>query len=533
MSSESGTSQPSKPRPQEVIVSEPNIHNGKASTSVSDSEDMKVTHSVSWLTCQVIFTAALGGFLYGFSANAIAGTLAQPSFIAKFLTTADANARTDGLLGGFLAGCMVGSIGQVPISKRFGRRICNAVAAVIVIIAGAIQAGSVHIAMLLAARVVCGIGAGMVLANSPVYMCEVAPPHARGWLVGMQGIGIITAYIMCASLNLAFSFVEGAYQWRLIFVVLTGVAILHLASLTTLPESPRWLMEKGREDEAREVLVRLHRTKTDPDAVLAHAEVAQIKAQVETEKSLPSGFIYIFSNKHTLKRAYCSIILWVMGQGTGITAIANLIPTIMGGLGFGVTLQLALGVVWTACLVIACAFNVFLLDRVGRVKLLAIGGIGCAAIISVMGALVKFYLGSDNTHGLNATVATYFIFGAFFAATIESTSYVYGSEIWPTHLRSEGSTLAYASFFGNSIAYSSPVSVGLANIGWKFYMIFVAVTTVSAIAIWFTFPETMGLPLEEINGKFGEKVEIDLKTAVIVEKEHESGLVREAISDEK
>lgn len=63
---------------------------------------------------------------------------------------------------------------------------------------------------------------------------------------------------------------------------------------------------------------------------------------------------------------------------------------------------------------------------------IVIGGLGCAAIISVMAALVKFYLGSDNVHGLNATVAIYFIFGAFFAATIESTSYVYGSEIWPT-----------------------------------------------------------------------------------------------------
>jgi hypothetical protein len=106
----------------------------------------------------------------------------------------------------------------------------------------------------------------------------------------------------------------------------------------------------------------------------------------------------------------------------------------------------------------------------------------------------------------------------------------------PLDLRSEGATLVFASFFGNSIAYSAPVNVGLQSIGWKFYMIFVAVTTISTTAIWFTFPEvclgrfqnhdadltssqTMGLPLEEINAKFGEKVEIDLKSAVAQEKE--------------
>ncbi|SCO54119.1 probable glucose facilitated diffusion protein [Fusarium fujikuroi] len=465
-----------------------------------------VTHSVSWITYQVIFAAALGGFLYGFSANAIAGTLAQTSFIAKFLTTADAAQRTDGLLGGcstrFLAGAMVGSVGQAPLLKHYGRRVCNAAAAIVVTISGALQASSVNIAMLLTFRVICGIGAGVVFANSPVYMSEVAPPHARGALVGIQGVGVVSAYIICAIFNLGFSFVHSAIQWRLIFVVLMGFGVVHLASLYFLPESPRWLMEHGRDEEAKGILLRLHKTKADPKGLLAHAEAAQIKAQVETEKQLPSGFWYIFTTPHLLKRAYCSILLWVMAQGTGITAIANLIPVLMGGLGFGVTLQLALGVAWTVVLVVGCGFNILLLDRVGRVKLL------------------KFYLGTDYSPGLNAAVAIYFLFGVFFTTTIEFTAYAYGSEIWPTHLRSEGSSLAFASFFGNAIAYSAPVTLGLKNIGWKFYMIFVVVTVVSTIAIWFTFPETQGLPLEEINLLFGEKVEVDLKSAVVAEAEH-------------
>ncbi|KAK7419305.1 hypothetical protein QQX98_003457 [Neonectria punicea] len=454
----------------------------KAETPPLDTnEALLVTHSVSWVTYQVIFTAALGGYLYGFSANAIAGTLAQPSFIAKFLTAEDAAARTDGLLGGFLAGCMVGSLAQAPISKRFGRRPCNAIAAGIVILSGALQAASVHYAMFLIFRIICGIGAGMVLANSPVYMSEVAPPHARGSLVGMQGVGIVSAYICCAVFNLAFNFVDSAVQWRLIFVMLTAMGGIHLASLYLLPESPRWLMEQRREEEAIDVLLKLHKTKSDPKGLLAHAEAAQIKAQVETEKQLPGGFRHIFTTRHLLKRAYCSILLWVMAQGTGITAIANLIPVLMG----------------------------------------VAGGFGSAIILSIMAALQRFYLGSDDTAGLNAAVAIYFIFGAFFTSTIECTAYVYGSEIWPTHLRSEGSTLVFASFFGNSIAYSSPVTVGLNNIGWRFYMIFVAVTVTSTVAIWFTFPETNGLPLEEINAKFGEKVEFDLKSAVMAEVEQE------------
>ncbi|TVY16997.1 High-affinity glucose transporter [Lachnellula arida] len=455
----------------------------------SESQSVHIPRHTSFVNIVVVVTACLGGFLYGFSANTISGTLAQTTFIARFLSGSNATQITDGLLGGFLGGAMIGSLVQAPIANKFGRKIANACASITVIVSAALQAGSVSIDMFLTARVLCGIGAGMVLANTPVYMSEVSPPHNRGLLVGLQGVGIVTAYIVASLCALAFSFVKSAIQWRLNFIVLAGIACIHLGSLYFLPESPRWLMEKGRDEDAKKVLQYLHNTKDDPDATLAQAEAVQIKAQVETEKLLPKGFIYIFSTPHLRKRAFCSILLWIMGQGTGITAIANLVPTFMAGLGFGTTVQLGLGVVW----------SVF------------IGGIGSAAILSVMAALVKYYLGSTDKAGTNALVALYFIFGAFFTSTVECTSYVYGSEIWPTHLRSEGSTLAYASFFGNAIAYSAPVSVALKTIGWEFYMILVSVTVVSAIGIFFYFPETMGLSLEEINHTFGDKVEVELK----------------------
>ncbi|KAL4745340.1 hypothetical protein BDW72DRAFT_208286 [Aspergillus terricola var. indicus] len=462
----------------------------------------------------VIVTSCLGGFTYGFAANALSGTLSQTTFIAKFLNTPNSTSIQDGLLSGFLGGAFVGAILQAPLSTKFGRRIANMAASVIVIISGALQAGSVNIKMFVVARVLCGIGAGMVFANTPVYMSEVSPPHTRGMLVGLNGVGTVAAYIFCAICALAFSFVTSDIQWRLVFIVLTGIGVLHLISLFFIPESPRWLTEKGRDDEAMAVLEYLHATKNDTRATFAHAEAQQIKAQVEFERNTPRGYMHILRTPSYRKRAFCSILLWVMGQGTGITAIANLIPTLMGTLGFGTTMQLGLGVVWTVCAVIGCGINVLLLDRVGRVKLLVAGGFGSAALIAIMGVLEKYYLNSTYHPGVNAAVAFYFIFGAYFTSTIECTAYVYGSEIWPTHMRSEGSTIAFASFFGNAVAYTAPVTMALATIGWKYYMVFVAVTVVSTVMIIFYFPETMGLSLEEINSKFGDKVELELKDAL-------------------
>ncbi|KAK9774387.1 hypothetical protein SCAR479_08992 [Seiridium cardinale] len=108
--------------------------------------------------------------------------------------------------------------------------------------------------------------------------------------------------------------------------------------------------------------------------------------------------------------------------------------------------------------------NVVLLDRVGRVRLLIIGGIGSAVILRLIAALIKTYLGTDHFAGIDVTVAFYFIFGSFFASIIY-----------------EGSTIANASFFGNAIAYSASVFVALNSIGWKFYLEFVAVTFASTL----------------------------------------------------
>ncbi|QSZ32164.1 hypothetical protein DSL72_001735 [Monilinia vaccinii-corymbosi] len=209
-------------------------------------------------------------------------------------------------------------------------------------------------------------------------------------------------------------------------------------------ESPRWLLEKGRDAEAKKALKYLHRTTADPSRPLARAETVQIKAQVETERALPKGFIYVFSTPRLRKRAFIYIVFWAMRQVIGITAVANLITTSMTGLGFGTVVQLDLSIFWSVCAVLGYGIDIVLLDP--------IGGFGMAAILSTMATLAKYYL-------------------------------------------CEGSTITYLSFFGNAIAYSAPVSLGLHNIGWRFYMI-------------------MGLTLDEIKVTFGDKVELELKDAL-------------------
>lgn len=319
----------------------------------------------------------------------IAGSFGEPTFIEKFLSGPDASARTDGIIGGFvfpkvvciqsanyvhpssfLGGAIIGSVVQSLISSAWGRRAATGVAAFLFILGNSLDAGAVHISMFIVGRVIAGVAGGMTISNCPVYMSEISPPHTRGLLVGLQGVCIVWAYIICSALALGFSFVTYEYQWRLNYIVHVAFSVLLLVSIFFLPESPRWLAEQGRFEEAAAILQRLHKTKSDPNGKIANAEMVQIKAQVELEQHLPHGYLHILKSPSLRKRFICTALVWTMGQSTGINVIATLTPTLFASLGFDTTLQLGLSVVWTVCLQVGCIINVSLLDRVGRKSLL-------------------------------------------------------------------------------------------------------------------------------------------------------------------
>ncbi|EXJ63253.1 uncharacterized protein A1O5_11574 [Cladophialophora psammophila CBS 110553] len=481
---------------------------------MSPTTDFGDTHApvkphTTWINILTVLAASTASFTFGYSNNAIAGTIAQSSFVEYFLAK-DSTSRVGGMLGAFFGGGFMGSIIQSPVSSRFGRRPCNMAAAVIVMIAAALQAGSVHISMFLVARVLNGIGAGMIIANTPVYMSEIAPAHTRGLLVSFQGISITGAYIVSSVFALAFHFVDHSYQWRLQFVVLTSVALLLVVTMYFIPESPRWLMDNGKADAAWTVLQKLHKSKRDPTGRLARMEYIQIKAQIEEEKSLPSGYWYILKNPHMRRRAVCGAIVWIMGQSTGIVVIANFAPQLFAGLGFSNVFQLGLSVVWVTICAIGTWLSGLLIERIGRVKQLALGGYLCSACLIIEAVLQKYYIGTSNTAGLKAATAMYFVFVFIFGLLIECPGYTYIVEIWPTHLRSEGATIGFVSFFLMTILYNSPAAEAFATIGWRYYFVMIAVCIVSNTFLAWYCPETTGLTLEEIAAKFGDHVAVEI-----------------------
>lgn len=319
---------------------------------------------------KVVLGIALATSIYGYASNVMAGSFAQTTFITYFLPPDKAAAYQGALVGIYYAGGFCGAFFQQPVSDRWGRRAAMASGSFIVCISGALSAGSVHLAMLLISRFFSGIGGSMVLTVSPQFIGELSPPHSRGWLVSLNVVGQTFGYVISAATALGFSWVTQPIQWRLNFILLSAFALIITVMVYFIPESPRWLVQQERYDEALAVLKRVHSHSSDPNFTLAKAEMIQIREQVSVENQMPRGYLHIWRTAALRKRALSTILVWLTAMSTGILVLANYIPVLFGGLGYAFRLQLGLSVAWLGGVFLGAIAGGTVADSIGRVRLM-------------------------------------------------------------------------------------------------------------------------------------------------------------------
>jgi MFS family permease len=235
-----------------------------------------------------------------------------------------------------------------------------------VILGGALQAGAVTFPMFVVARCLTGIGSAISFTVTPMFISELAPAHSRGFLVSLHVVGMNAGYIISGFASLGFSYMTDEIQWRLSFIINAVVGILLLLALFFVPESPRWLITKGRFEEAKCTLDRLHINKYDLQGFNARAELYQIKAQVQADKDLPRGYLHILRTPTLRKRAYCTILVWFTSMGTGVLVISFFTPLLFAGLGYGSKEQFGLSIAYFALCAVSAFLGGLAVDRVGR-----------------------------------------------------------------------------------------------------------------------------------------------------------------------
>ncbi|KAL5327804.1 hypothetical protein ACEPPN_005509 [Leptodophora sp. 'Broadleaf-Isolate-01'] len=471
--------------------------------------------SRSWLNLLIVFFVTLGSLSYGYSASIIASTLGQPEFLKYFKLREGIDANATALLGAtnglFQTGGLLGALAIGYCSDRFSRRGSILISSTVLVVGGGLQAGSVSISMFLVMRFVTGWGVGLIVGAVPLYQSEVSPPHSRGFLVGLHGVLIGSGYALAGWVGYATYPMKGNIQWRLPLALQVVWPAMLIAGTYFLPESPRWLLQQGRTDEALAVLKRIHHDVKDSAGNFAVREYHAMEEQFAIDKSMGDGtFKELVTKPHNLKRVVIGFLTMFAAQSTGTLVINNYGVTLYSNVGYSGRVAIALTAGWVTVSILGNYITSLFVDRLGRVRFMIIGftGITCVLIGEV---ICLALLETRTSFGISAA-AIFFLFGhiAFFSSCIDATTYIYASEIFPTYLRAKGLSLSLSGLFLGSLVYTQAAPSALSAIGWKYYLIFIILSAAFVAVLCLYFPETKNLSLEEIARLFGDPIAVEL-----------------------
>lgn len=434
------------------------------------------------------FFGALGGLLFGYDLGVVAGALL---FIKPEmgLSPWEVGLVTSSLL----VGGMVAALGCGQVTDRYGRRATVLLAAVLFGVGAIGAAVAPNVAVVIAFRFVMGLAVGAASVTVPIYLSEIAPARARGRLSGLNQLMISTGILLAYLVNLALS---PAQAWRWMFGLGAVPAVLLLVGAYFQPESPRWLVKKGRTDEARAVL------SSSRGAEETEAELAEIVRINEAERA-SAGFAEVLRNPRLRRILMVGVGLAFLQQIIGINTIIYYAPTILKTIGFtdsaAILANAGLGVL---TVIVTVIMLLWVVDRIGRRRPLIFGAVGLAAAMTLLGVLFYSTGLTGGAAGWVAIAALAF-FKVCFSLSWGGLVWIMLGEIFP--LRARGTAMGMATFMnwlGNFlVGLLFPVLLG-AGTGLVFF-VFAVLCVVTFFFALLRVPETKQRSLEDIERQLG------------------------------
>jgi MFS transporter, SP family, sugar:H+ symporter len=456
------------------------------------------------LIAAIVGVATIGGFMFGYDSGAINGT--QEGLKTTFGLSEGALGLT---VSALLPGCAVGAFMAGRLADSMGRKKVMMLAAILFIIS-AYASGAAGSALLLAvARFFAGAAVGAASVLSPAYISEVTPANIRGRLSSVQQVMIIAGltgaflanyFLAQAAGSSLGDFWLGYPAWRWMFWVQALPAILFLVTLLIIPESPRFLVAKGRDAEAESVMTRLF------GAAVAKAKVQEIKASLAGDHEPKLSDLNDPATGKWRKIVWVGIGLAVFQQLVGINVVFYYGAVLWQAVGFSEADSLKINILSGMLSIAACLVAIGLIDKIGRKPLLLIGSIGMAVTLAILticfasGAFVDGKLVLPDGVGTVALIAAN-VYVIFFNFSWGPVMWVMLGEMFPNQIRGSGLAVAGAAQWTANFAISMSFPWLAANIGLPItYGFYAAFAFISIIFVLKYVHETKGTELEDMVG---------------------------------
>ncbi|EUC36490.1 hypothetical protein COCVIDRAFT_99896 [Bipolaris victoriae FI3] len=448
--------------------------------------------------------ASLGSLLYGYDLGVIAQVISSPAFNAEFNPTED---ETGAVVSVFTGGAFFGAFFAGPAGDRLGRRLTILIGALVFILGGALQTGAQGLSYLYAGRALAGVGVGFLVMIVPMYQSELVHPSIRGRVTAlvqfMLGIGALAAAWISYGCDVGFADNDNG-QWRTSLGIQVVPAVFLAALIMVFPESPRWLISKGKSEQGLRNLAKLHANGNESDAwVMAEYQQIQEAISFERENSAKS-YGELFRDRSCFRRLFLACAIQASVQMTGVSAIQYYSVKIYAQIGINGSDALKYQAISSVLALCGQALCIAFIDRLGRRWTLIGGNLGnCVTFIIATVMLAVFPPGSSG----NAAAAWGFIvvtwaYNFCFSSTCGPLSWIIPAEIFDTKTRSKGVSIATMTSFAFNTMIGQTTGVGMADVGWRFYLLFVICNLTNAIFFYCFLPETAKRPLEEMKYLF-------------------------------
>lgn len=450
----------------------------------------------------IVAVATIGGLLFGYDSGAVNGT--QAGLQAQFNLDANGLGFT---VGSLLIGCAFGAFFAGRLADLVGRRTVMIVSALLFLFGALIQGMTDVHAVFVAARFAGGMAVGAASVLSPLYISEVAPARIRGRMSTVQQVMIISGltaaflvnYFLAQNAGSSLGEIAGTTAWRWMYLAQAAPAAVFLVTLFLIPESPRYLVMKGKDDAARAVLTKLF------GAEAADRKIGEIRASF-TQGHRPS-FKDITGKALFRPIVWAGLVLATFQQFVGINIIFYYGETLWRLAGVSEEVALERNIISGAVSIGAVLLALAVIDKIGRKPLLLIGSVGMAV---TLGAMTWAFSGAGSdaagnltlgaTAGLTALLAAN-LYVIFFNFSWGPVMWVMLGEMFPNQMR--GSALAIcglAQWGANYLVVQSfpgmAESIGLVGT----YALYTAAAVISIFLVRSFIQETKGKELEDMTG---------------------------------
>ncbi|MGG3195367.1 sugar porter family MFS transporter [Priestia aryabhattai] len=449
----------------------------------------------------IVLVSTFGGLLFGYDTGVINGAL---PYMAKALSL---NSYTEGLIASsLLFGAALGAVFGGRLSDYMGRRKNILYLAVLFFISTIGCTLAPNISVMISFRFLLGLAVGGASVAVPTYLAEISPAERRGRMVTKNELMIVGGQLLAFIFNaiLGNTMGDSSHVWRYMLAIAALPAIILFFGMIKVPESPRWLVSKGKKEEALQVLRKIR------DEKQAQLELSEIEANLAEESGMKRATFKDLNVPWIRRIVFIGIGVGVVSQATGVNSIMYYGTQILRDAGFETSAALIGNISNGAISVLATLVGIWLLGKIGRRPMMLTGLAGTTTVLLLIGVFSLTLEGSAALPYVMLTLTVTFL--AFMQGAIGPVLWVTLSEIFPLRLRGLGMGISVFFLWITNFVIGLMFPILLDKIGLSItFFIFAVLGLISIIFVSKCLPETKGHTLEELEHYFRNNDNQDTK----------------------